>query len=202
MGTDKGAVRNFSLGQISRQAAISARHGRNVVGLLPGSLKADYLIGKTADQAVTFINQFMTVKGNFPNGEFRALGWVHSSDKYWWLSMMAFVLKDLRKELIQTNLYAVVKAVQYGIPQSNHHFFAMLERYNPETCTFFTLVSEMGFSLHEMYEVSWSVMRDIPYEEYVPSAEKLHVMEESAPLCMRRTGKCCATFTSVPRPLV
>ena len=40
----------------------------------------------------------------------------------------------------------------------------------------------MGFVLHEMYEVSELVMEDIPYEEYVPSAEELHVMEKSAPL--------------------
>ena len=78
--------------------------------------------------------------------------------------MVSFVLEDLREELIQTNLYAAIRAVQYGIPQSNHHFFTMLERYNLETCTFFTPVREMGFALHEMYEVSELAMEDIPYE--------------------------------------
>jgi len=58
----------------------------------------------------------------------------------------------------------------------------MFERYNPETCTFFTPVEKMGFSLHEMYEISELAMGDIPYEEYVTWAEELHVMEESAPL--------------------
>ena len=37
-------------------------------------------------------------------------------------------------------------------------FFAMLEHYNPETCKFFTLVKEMGFAFHEMYEVSGLAM--------------------------------------------
>jgi len=94
---------------------------------------------------------------------------------------MGFVLEDLREELIQTSLYAAVRAIQYGIPQSNHHFFAMLERYNLEMCTFITPVGQMGFSLYEMYEVSGLAMGDIPYEEYVPSAEELHMMEKSAP---------------------
>ena len=58
----------------------------------------------------------------------------------------------------------------------------MLEHYNPETCIFFTPVREMGFALLEMYEVSGLVMGDIPYEEYISSAEELHVMEKSAPL--------------------
>jgi len=40
----------------------------------------------------------------------------------------------------------------------------------------------MGFAVHEMYEVSRLAIGDIPYEEYVPSVEKLHMMEESAPL--------------------
>jgi len=36
-----------SLGQISCHTAILAGHDRNVVGLLPGSLKAAYPIGET-----------------------------------------------------------------------------------------------------------------------------------------------------------
>ena len=45
------------------------------------------------------------------------------------------------------------------------------------TCTFFTPVWVMGFALHEMYEIFGLVIGDIPYEEYVPSAEELHLME-------------------------
>jgi len=75
----------------------------------------EYLVGETLHQAAMFINQFIAVKGDFPKGKFRALGWVHSSDKDWWLRMVGFVLEDLREELIQTNLYATVRAVQYGI---------------------------------------------------------------------------------------
>ena len=109
-----------------------------------------------------FINQFMDMKGDFPIGEFRALGWVHSSDKYWCSKLVGFILEDLRDELLQTGLYIAIRAVQYGILHSSHHFFAMLERYNLETCTFFTPVGEMRFALHEIYEVSGLVMGDIP----------------------------------------
>jgi len=44
-------------------------------------------------------------------------------------------------------------------------------------------------------------MGDIPYEEYVSSVEKLHMMEESALLVYATTEKCYVTFTSVLRPL-
>ena len=54
----------------------------------------------------------------------------------------------------------------------------MLERYNLETCTFFTPVGEMGFALHEMYEISGLAMGDTPYEEYIPITEELHLMKK------------------------
>ena len=40
----------------------------------------------------------------------------------------------------------------------------------------------MGLALHEMYEVSGLVMGDILYEEHVPLAKELHLMEDSAPM--------------------
>jgi len=57
----------------------------------------------------------MAINGDFPSGEFQALGWVHSSDKYWWSRMVGFVLEDLKDELLQIGLYNVVWAIQYGI---------------------------------------------------------------------------------------
>jgi len=41
----------------------------------------------------------------------------------------------------------------HGIPQSNHHFYVIVERYNPKTHSFFTPVGKMGFTLVEMHEV-------------------------------------------------
>ena len=89
-----------SLGRISHHIVVLAGHDKNVVRLLPGSLKAEYPEGETPHQAPMFINQFMVMKGNFPRGEFRALGWVHSLDKYWWSRMVGFVLEDLKDELL------------------------------------------------------------------------------------------------------
>jgi len=97
-----------SPGRISHHTAVLAGHDKNVIGLLPGLLKAEYLIGETPHQAAMFINQFKAMKGDFPKGEFRALGWVHSSDKYWWSTMVGFVLKNLKDELLQTGLYTAV----------------------------------------------------------------------------------------------
>jgi len=104
-----------SLGRISHHTTIPVGYGRNIVGLLPSSLKAEFLIGETPRQATMFINQFMAIKGDFPKGEFRALGWVHSSYKYWGSRMVGFILEDLKEKLIQTGIYATIRAIQYGI---------------------------------------------------------------------------------------
>jgi len=55
-----------SLRRICHHTVIPAGNGRNVVGLLLGSLKVEYQVGETPRQAATFINQFMAVKGDFP----------------------------------------------------------------------------------------------------------------------------------------
>ena len=65
----------------------------------------------------------------------------------------------------------------------------MLECYNLETCTFFTPIREMGFALHEIYEVSGLAMGDILNEEYVSSVEELHVIEGSAPGVRENSGQ-------------
>ena len=75
-----------------------------------------------------------------------------------------------------------MRAVWYGIPQSNQYIYAILEQYNPETCTFFTPIGKMGIALHEMYEVSGLVIRDGPYKEYVLSTEELYLLKRRDPL--------------------
>jgi len=93
-----------------------------------------------------------------------------------------FALVEFEDVLMQAELNRVVRAVQYNISHSSQHFYGILEQYNPETCTFFTLIGEMGLALHEMYEVSGLVIRDFPYEEYVPSTKELHLLKKSDPL--------------------
>ena len=68
--------------------------------------------------------------------------------------MVGFVLAELGGLLKQVGLYHSVRAVQYGLSQSSHHFYGVLERYNHLTGTFFMPVGETGLTLHEMYEVS------------------------------------------------
>ena len=86
--------------------------------------------------------------------------------------MAGFVLTELGDLLKQAGLYQAVRAVQYGFPQSSHHFYGVFEHYNPLTGTFFTPIGEMGLALHELYEVSGLVIGDAPYEEYVPTIDE------------------------------
>jgi len=92
--------------------------------------------------------------------------------------MVGFVLTELEDSLKQAGMYQAVRVVQYGIPQSSHHFYGILEHYNPWTCTFFTPVGEVGLDLHELYEVLGLVIGDAPYEEYVLTTKELHLTEE------------------------
>ena len=81
--------------------------------------------------------------------------------------MVGFVLIELEDMLKQAGLYQDVRAIQYDILQSSHHFYGILERYNPLTGMFFTPVGEMGLALRELCEVSELVIGDAPYEKYV-----------------------------------
>jgi len=165
-------VSGVSLGRLSAKEVYSAGHGKDVFGLFPGLVNPKYPKGETPQLSATFNNQFLKVKGDFPV-DFRPLGWVHSTDKSWWGRMVRFVLVELEALLQQVGLYHSVRAVQYGLPQSSHNFYGVLEHYNLLTGTFFTPAGEIGLALHELYEVSGLVMRDAPYEEYVPTSEEL-----------------------------
>jgi len=168
-----------SLGKIGVHEAYTIGHGRGVLGLQPGLVRTEYLIGETPQLGATFIKQFMEVGSDFPS-KFHATGWVHSTDKNWWCRMVGFILAELGDILLQVGLYEAVRTIQYSILQSTQHFYAVLERYNPETCAFFTPLGEMGLALYEMYEVSGLVIGDAPYEEYVPSTEELYLLEKKA----------------------
>ena len=112
--------------------------------------------------------------------------------------MVGFALAEIGDLLLQAGLFGAVRAIQYGIPQSTHHFYAILECYNSETCTFFTPVRKMGLALHEMYEVSGLMIGDTPYEEYVQSTEELHLLKKSDPLVYETYWEVhCSTFTFV-----
>ena len=77
------SVSGVSLGILGARKVHPGGHGKEVFGLFLGLLRSEYPVGETPQLSTTFINQFMKVRGDFP-GDFRPLGWVHSSDKVWW----------------------------------------------------------------------------------------------------------------------
>jgi len=113
-------VRPFSgviLSKIGVHKAYTFGHGRDVLGLRLGFVRAEYPMGEIPQLAATFFKQFLDVRGDFPP-EFRATGWVHSIDKNWWGRMVGFSLTKFEDLLLQAGLYGAIKAIQYGIPQS------------------------------------------------------------------------------------
>jgi len=103
--------------------------------------------------------------------------------------VVGFILEELRGLLVQSGLYLVVRAIQYSIPLRPFHFFTMLERYNSDSCTFFTPRGEKGFALHEMYEVSGLWTGDLLYEKYIPRTKELHLMKKDARWFARLIGR-------------
>ena len=75
-------ISRVSLGKIGAREAFTAGHGRDVLGLQPSLVRAEYPTGETPQLAAVFIRQFLDVRGDFPP-EFRAIGLIHSMDKMW-----------------------------------------------------------------------------------------------------------------------
>lgn len=95
--------------------------------------------------------------------------------------MLGFVFEHPHEHLQYPGLSSAIQAVLFGILQSNNHFFAILELYNPDTFTLFTPVRELGFALHEMYEVFRRSIGERPYEEYTFGTEELHLLKKYDP---------------------
>ena len=74
-------ISGVTLGKISAHEAFTVGHGRDVLGLHPGLVKAKYPIGETPQLVVTFIRQFLDVRGDFLP-EFHAFEWIHSMTKH------------------------------------------------------------------------------------------------------------------------
>jgi len=93
----------------------------------------------------------------------------------------------------------VIRVVCYRISSIHYNFFAIFEKYNPDTCTFFTPVGEIRFAPHAMFEVLGLTMGDLPYEEYIPSTKELDLLKRDAPQVYEPTGRCYAIVTFVPK---
>jgi len=84
-------VSGMSLDKLGAKEAYPASHGKDVFGLFPRLVRAEYQNGETPQLNTTFINQFLKVRGDF-SADFRPPGWVHSTDKSWWSRMVDLFL--------------------------------------------------------------------------------------------------------------
>jgi len=63
-------------------------------------MKREFPTGETPKQAATFISQFMKVKSEFTQSDFRMPWWVYSMTTSWWAKLVSFVLKELQEPLL------------------------------------------------------------------------------------------------------
>lgn len=111
--------------------------------------------------------------------------------------MVDFVLTTFGDTLQIFGLYEIIRNVQLGLPHNTYHLYNILEMFNPYSGTFFTLVWELGFALHKIFEVSLPTMRELSYEEYVPTTEELGQLKDKIGLHMRHTRRYCAILEFV-----
>ena len=57
------SLSGVSLGKIGNNIVYPASHGREMTGLQPGLVRVEYLTRETPQQAATFLNWFLDVKG-------------------------------------------------------------------------------------------------------------------------------------------
>jgi len=69
------AQSGVAIGRISNRAAFHVGHSREILELLPGSMKQEFPTWETPKQAATFISKFMEVKGEFSQSDFRTPRW-------------------------------------------------------------------------------------------------------------------------------
>lgn len=83
--------------------------------------------------------------------------------------MVDIILTTFRDTLQNFGLYGAIRNVQFGFSHNTYHLYNILEIFNPHSDTFFTLIGELGFTLHEIFEVSLLSMGELPYEQYMPT---------------------------------
>ena len=97
-----------------------------IMGLHPGNVLPDILVGENPAVAQTFGNQFFKVRGNYPATDFRTPGWIHPP-KAWWRDLTLYVLAHFEEDLERLGLYEAVRATCYGIRMSVVNFYAIFE---------------------------------------------------------------------------
>lgn len=95
--------------------------------------------------------------------------------------MINFVLSEFEATLKDIGLYKAIRNIQYGLLQSAYHLYNVLEMYNFKSGTFFTLVGELGLTLHEMFEVSLLLIEELPYKKIILTIQELRWLKKKYP---------------------
>ena len=95
--------------------------------------------------------------------------------------MTEVVLSEHSDILRSLALFTPIRAVQFGLKSNPLQLFSILELYNSDSCTFFTLDGELGMAMHEMHEVSGLPMGEVPYEEFIPGSSELKRLRSEHP---------------------
>lgn len=165
------------IGKMATYGAYPTGQSRVITGLYPDLVGQEFPKGETLKLANLFISKFMKAKGEFLASEV-------PSDR-----MATFITDNFMDEpsgLCYRALAALGSVLSsqgcsLRDPQEKLPLFLNARAANPNTCTFFTPVGELGFALHEMHEVSVLLMGDRPYEEHIPGTEKVHLLKKYNP---------------------
>src|SRR4051812_46131688 len=100
-------------------------------------------MGETPCVARTFGRQFSPLSRKCPERG-RAECWVSLVGDPWWSRVTTYTCTEFEDQLRRIQLLPAVLAMRQGVRANVNNFLGMLEQYNPETCTFFMPVREVG----------------------------------------------------------
>lgn len=167
---------NIPISNFSRQGSYQDSFGTYLAGLLLEIVAKDFSFGESPKLARTFLNDFLKFKRQYLHTIFALLdGFILpiGCSGTEWLAFFSQLLKIFSRLLDCTGH----KNVLYGLLHSAYYLFSILVMYNSMSEMFFTPIGELGFALHDMFEVSLLSMEELPYNELVPTMEELRWMK-------------------------
>jgi len=114
------------------------------LGLHPGNILPDILVGENPVVARIFENQFFKAHDNYPATDFRTPGWIHPP-KAWWRELTLYILAHFEEDLERLGLYEAVRATCYCTQMSVANFYTIFKLYCPAIRTFFRRIGH-GFA--------------------------------------------------------
>lgn len=98
-----------------------------IIGLLRGRFNRDCPTGEIPCNANTFLNKFLSAKGQCLAQKFRTPGRIYSTENMWWGRMVNFILGTFEDILQEFGFNRAIKNIRFGFLHNAYHLYSILE---------------------------------------------------------------------------